>query len=419
MKIGLRLIGITLLMVFYIVSCNNANQDSNSNQDSKNPAGIDFKRETIKRVGHTGDNWCMTWLKDGNIMVSMDDGDWLNEGQEYHHNVYRLKGGKNDFTISEVPNYPKFKDEGEGWFGYGIYSVNGVIYSFVSRTQNDRWSGPFRGMKLLKSTDNGETWYRVNRYGETRLIDPMDEEAKEDISENEMFFWEEYGLYQDGQIAYPFSYCAFVEHGQDNKEAKDDYLYIYSPEGAQAHRLLLARVKNTEIEIRDNWEYFSGWDNGNPTWSKNIEERDAVHVFPQKNGKNEYFGWYSWLPSVVWNPGLSLYIMTSGGTYGGHRLTDSAKDYYDAWMHTKTGSLGFWYSENAYGPWKEFYYTDYWVADDKDNLTYQPKLSPKWISEDGTEMVLVWSDAMKDETGKTHAINYLWNQMDVVIKLNK
>jgi len=117
----------------------------------------------------------------------------------------------------------------------------------------------------------------------------------------------------------------------------------------------------------------------------------------------------------VWNEGL-VYIMVNGGTYAGHGMTSSDEDYYDSWMHTRTGSLGFWYSEDPYGPWRQLYHTDYWTVDDPGNLTYQPKLSPKWISEDGTEMVLIWSDAMKDDEGHSHTVNYRWNQMRITIQ---
>jgi len=96
-------------------------------------------------------------------------------------------------------------------------------------------------------------------------------------------------------------------------------------------------------------------------------------VLPERNSRGEYFGWYSWLPSVVWNPGLQKYVMVNGGTYG-ENLSNSSSDYYAQFMHNKTGSLGFWHSDNPYGPWTQFYYNDYWTADDSKNLTYQPKL---------------------------------------------
>ncbi len=46
---------------------------------------------------------------------------------------------------------------------------------------------------------------------------------------------------------------------------------------------------------------------------------------------------------------------------------------FHALMHTRTGSLGFWYSENPYGPWRQICYTDYWTVDDPGNLTYQSR----------------------------------------------
>ncbi len=46
-------------------------------------------------------------------------------------------------------------------------------------------------------------------------------------------------------------------------------------------------------------------------------------------------------------------VTTLGGTYAGYNMTDSDEDYFERWMHTETGSLGFWYSENAYGPWNQ------------------------------------------------------------------
>jgi len=54
-------------------------------------------------------------------------------------------------------------------------------------------------------------------------------------------------------------------------------------------------------------------------------------------------------------------------------------------------------------------------VDSPENRTYQPKLSPKWMSADGRRMVLIWSDAMKNAAGQSHTVNYLWNQMAITI----
>ena len=47
-------------------------------------------------------------------------------------------------------------------------------------------------------------------------------------------------------------------------------------------------------------------------------------------------------------------------------------------------------------------------ADRPENRTYGFKLSPKWISDDGEKMILIWSDA-----GDDHSTNYKWNQMQI------
>lgn len=383
------------------------------------PTGVNFHTETLKRVDDRGDNWCITWTHEGDQVTSMCDGNWLNGKQHYHNHLYRIVGEAQDFTRKDIPGYPQFTYDLTGWFGYGVISIGNNLYSMVSKTPGENWSGPFRGIKMLKSPDAGKSWYRVNSLGEERFLDPWDNTARDDTSRTEMFFMEESGRFKHDAPAYPFSFCSFVQNGQANSAAKDDYVYIYSPEGAQSNQLLLARVKQHEIEKRDHWEYFTAWNGTDPVWTDSLDKRAVIHEFPEKNNSGEYFGWYSWLPSVVWNEGLGLYIMVNGGTYAGHWLTDSGNDYYDNWMHTKTGSLGFWYAEKPYGPWNQFFYTDYWIIDDVNNRTYQPKLSPKWISADGKNMVLIWSDAMKNEAGKSHAVNYRWNQMEITLELKQ
>jgi hypothetical protein len=405
LKIVFSLVLIALITVNFI------------NIKKKEPTGIIFHTKTLERIGIDGDNWCTTWANDGSQITSMCDGAWL--GDHYYHNhLYRIKGDAGSFDISHVFGYPEYfgGNDYPGWFGYGVVAIDNTIYSMVSKTPGINWSGPFRGVKMLKSSDNGETWYRVNKNGKLRFIEPSDS-ARNLLTPDEMFFMEEFGKKQHGQMAYPFSWVSFVQNGKAGSASRDGYIYIYAPESSNANELLLARARNEEFERRSNWEYFRNWDGTTPVWTNDIEQRGVVHVFPEKNSNNEYFGWYSWLPSVVWNEGIGLYIMVNGGTYGGRGMTNSQKDYYDGWMHTKTGSLGFWYSENPYGPWEQFYYTDYWIVDNEKNRTYQPKLSPKWISEDGLKMTLVWSDAMENKQGQSHTINYKWNQMQITLKL--
>ena len=414
MKNSISIYLLASLLVF--TSCSGLQKKEKTNI----PLGVEFKKETLKRLGASGDNWCTTWAKDNSQITSMCDGNWLKLDNPYggfHNHLFRILGEANDFQREDIPNYPDFSTGEGSWFGYGIVAVDDDVYSVVSKTPGESWSGPFTGIKLLKSSDNGNSWNRIDKHGHELFIAAKDS-MRNVVNNEEMFFLEEFGIPHKEQMAYPFSFVDFVQNGQNNSAAKDDFIYIYSPEGAYAHKLTLARVSKEKIGVRNEWQFFTNYDKKNqPVWTNNIDERGYVYEYPAKSSKEHYFGWYSWVPSVVWNKGLGLYIMVNGGTYGGHGMTDSDKDYYDRWMHTETGSLGFWYSENPYGPWKQFFYTDYWTVDNPKNRTYQPKLSPKWISEDGSEMILIWSDAMANDKGQSHTDNYIWNQMKIKISI--
>ena len=227
------------------------------------PIGVTFRKDTLYRSDGRGDNWCLTWAADDSQVTSMCDGNWLGGKVSYHNRLYRILGGPGDFTRQDIADYPGFVWKTGSWFGYGTVSLDGVLYATVSKTPRNRWSGPFRGLKLLKSSDNGITWLRVNAQGLERPMGSSDE-ARNDVNAQEMFFLEESGIPHNEQRAYPFSFVAFVQCGKANSAAEDGYVYIYSPEGAHAHKLLLARAPRGKLGRRDAWEYFTRYDESKP-----------------------------------------------------------------------------------------------------------------------------------------------------------
>ena len=157
----------------------------------------------------------------------------------------------------------------------------------------------------------------------------------------------------------------------------------------------MARVKKEDILKRNKWEYFvkiKG--NGEAEWAvDNLHKRGNVYTFPKG------WGFYSWSPSVVWNKELGLFIMAVAGTQKpgtGGVLED--------YMHYETGNLMLLYAEKPWGPWHKFYEDEKWDADDSENRLYLPQISPKWISDDGKTMYLVFSDA-----GRDYSKRYKWN----------
>jgi hypothetical protein len=182
---------------------------------------------------------------------------------------------------------------------------------------------------------------------------------------------------------YAFSFISVAQFGQDYSENRDGYVYLYSPEGKEkSSNLNMAKVKKEDILDRSKWEYFTQInEKGEAEWIVgDITKRGTVHQFP------EGWGFYSWSPSVVWNEKLGLFFMVAGGTQ-----PPGVGDPLAKWPHKETGSLMMLYSENPWGPWTQFYYNINWQVGE-DNRTYLPQLTPKWISDDGKSMYILFSD---------------------------
>lgn len=63
------------------------------------PTGVQFKSETLKRIGYRSDNWYITWAADGNQITSMCDGNWLKEGKApFHNRLFRIIDSTDDFS---------------------------------------------------------------------------------------------------------------------------------------------------------------------------------------------------------------------------------------------------------------------------------------------------------------------------------
>jgi hypothetical protein len=95
---------------------------------------------------------------------------------------------------------------------------------------------------------------------------------------------------------------------------------MYAPEQYDCRNLSVIRVDKKYILDKSQYEYFKGWENEEPQWTKNMTDRGVNLRFPENRADGEWM-WASWFPSVVYNPGLDQYILTSYG------ISDPGKEY--------------------------------------------------------------------------------------------
>jgi hypothetical protein len=400
-------------------------------KNGKVPDSVEIDYSKVFRNTLYGDNYHVTWADDGYMYVNQDDGDPKQElggdtGRYFNNRVWRMTGNPDSVDFEYLPNYPYY-EEGGKWYAYGIISVDSILYTFITLSGGPEKSryhhAPFRGTKLLYSTDHGNTWKLHD--------DRIDSSVFTSIEPSDMFFME--GQFKTGLEADPknaFSWITCVQMGQDGQAYNDGYAYFYSPDGFDRsteyeltltnkntgrfqlclsgdyyhHELNLARAPRDQILNKDAWEFFVRHDNdGSAVWSANLSDRGAVAEY------DSTWSFYSWSPSVVYNEALGLFVMinSANGWYPvdkHNRFSGNRRDNY----------MALYYSEKPWGPWTKFHEDTAWVADDHENDMYQAALNPKWISSDGSEMYMMWSDR-SNNYGRD---KYTYTHQKIALQLN-
>ncbi|MGH9345572.1 MAG: hypothetical protein ACRD19_17630 [Terriglobia bacterium] len=155
-----------------------------------------------------------------------------------------------------VPNSMGLGPDGANWKTMNSYSVDGVLYMFVTRCHYPWQSGDpkhrhiFRDSSIIKSTDNGRIWTRT---------------AQENYSKP-MFPGKRFGA--------PY----FVWYGKDGAAAVDNaykYIYAVSNNGhfEAGHDYVLGRVLRTKLPDLSaaDWSFYSGGDGlKDGSWATNL-----------------------------------------------------------------------------------------------------------------------------------------------------
>lgn len=352
--------------------------------------------DTILRLGGDGAGHYMTWAADDRQYATILDGSGWPEFARHHcTRLFAISGTPHNATFQSVPDYPDINmfdllvDTGAAFYGSGALAVEGHIYQFLATydqplliADKATWAGlHYNGAKLIFSPDNGRTW--CNQDGST----PVRRESRCDLSRETLVFFKE------PQNA--FTLLTFLQMGKGYQENRDGYVYVYSPNGiadGAVNELVMFRVPRTKVRERAAYEFFAGVrGDGEARWTMDINERRVVHTFPRGWGCQPGLarGW-AWLPSVVYNQALGIYMMANGacGVAEGE-----APDFCAVEQGTKPSYLGFWIASAPWGPWIQVYEETAWMpAGDPAVRADAPHIAPKWIANDGKSFWLTWWD---------------------------
>src|SRR5205823_13592492 len=199
---------------------------------------------SIVRQATDSDNWPITWADDDNLYTAYGDGQGFDPKvpTKLSLGFAKVQGPATGFTGINIRS-PTGEQAGDGAAGKkasGMLMVNGVLYMWVRNVDlNGNQS------QLAWSSDHAVTWT-----------------------------WSSWKFTE-------FGYTTFLNFGKNYAEARDGYVYSYSPDTASAYvgtdRFVLMRAPTNQITTRTAYQFFKGLDaSGSPIWTANIAERGAV-----------------------------------------------------------------------------------------------------------------------------------------------
>lgn len=347
---------------------------------------ITRRDDTILRLGGLGDGYKTTWAGDGRQFVVVNDGPgWADPPKAFYNTrLWSISGPATQASFQELASYPELNlvtrsEDAPRYYGHGLLSVRGRVFQFLSTldraTEHPRhWSGT----KLIYSDDAGRSWR--NQDGSAPVV------------------WEDWNAQSRTHLTFfdepdqCFSLLSVLQMGCDYRDNRDGYIYVYGLNGSvdgRMNELVLFRVRTEAILDRNAYEFFGGLGNdGAPRWVRDIKDRKPALRYPPGwvNRTNLFPGDLvveSWLPSVVYNAPLGLYMMASAGIGCAADGTEFGKASY----------LGFWISATPWGPWRQVHEDMAWTpGGNRAARAYAPQIAPGWIAADGKSFWLIWAD---------------------------
>jgi hypothetical protein len=294
-----------------------------------------------------GDSFPMTWAADGDIYTSAGDPGW---GESHSGlDVEKFSGGPTDYKISKVhPMNDYLGWGGDGPKPTGMICVDGIIYLAVQNLLGTR-QPPFS--LTSQHGSDAHIIYSLNQ-GLTS------------------YYWMP-ALRNIAPPMFPghhFGGPAFVNFGQNNAGARDNYVYAASSDQwDNGSNLRLGRVPADHIVRREAWEWVSAFTPaGEPAWHYDLSE--AVPILSL----------HRWLsqPELVYLAGIQRYLLLTWRLHKDFSPDDGS-------------DLLIFEAPEPWGPFSLVYLEEYWEG--KDYNPYCPRLPLKWMNPDGTSGWLQFS----------------------------
>ena len=292
-------------------------------------------RETIARAARGSDNWPLTWLRSGDLIGAYGDGTGFEPGvpEKLSLGLARISGGPAGFTGVNLRSATA-EQAGDGPSGgkaSGLLMVDGVLHMWVRNVGNAR---------LAWSEDEGATW-----------------------------------AWSDWKLERSFGHPTFLQVGRDHAGARDEFVYVYSPDSDSAYTpadgIVLARAHRTRLRDREAYELFAGLEGGLPVWTRDIEKRSAIFTDPKR----------CYRPAVSYCAALDRYLLVRP-LPGPSSIDDAGR------ADTRfAGGLAIHDAPHPWGPWTTAFLADSWDVGPGDAASFPPK----WMSGDGASMRLVFS----------------------------
>lgn len=282
---------------------------------------------TIIRKARGSDNWPLTWGDDDALYTAYGDG-WGFEPKtstKLSLGFARIRGTPPHFA-GENLRAPSGETVGHGPHGKkasGILMVEGVLYLWVRNAGNSQ---------LAWSRDHGATW-----------------------------------RWADWKFTTSFGCPTFLNFGKNYAGARDDFVYVYSPDTdtayAAADRMVLARVPKNRITDRAAYRFFEKLEaGGNPVWTADLARRGAVFTHPGRCYRS----------GITYAAALKRYLWCQ--TLPGDHLRTR-------------GGFGIYDAPEPWGPWTTVFFTENWDVGPGESCRFPTK----WMSSDGKTVYLVFS----------------------------